>query len=1266
MILILKAKIKKMKNLRLQVCVLLMVLAGLPLTAIGQPLYFHRDVTLVFPPGVELIEIGDIQYPGDFIPGIPLIPEYDFPQYPPDDLPNPYYLVYLYAGQGANVLCVNMFSECEGTLIYGSCDLRGDHILNFLMSQDPNNDASWLNYNMQASEGFKGNGNFYRTRRVQGCIQFSGTVLINWRNFPPWVIDKSWFGGFDENGQVPLVPPTNDDILNPPISVDIVSYDYTTDLPSFDLRERYFIKLLKQNLDPDSKPPVLHVDLELNNPGGNSSFWTMPVYYYGTTNGGERIYLSDPNEVIFPRDKANSLENWTEGPQDQVRTLLATYADPILVWDDASVRHNLVTVTQISPVGNPLRSSSAEYRVTIEPGITGYDFFMSKWTFSPGSPDLEPVEQEQYALGGAVSFELDTKIAGVMVADGYLQSDLIFRNRPDTRADDAAVLVNGWNSSSIRAIQIEPRDWSFDEDFVERYWYKSMSGVVKPPSAGDPTYKYSSLADIQLLDGRINRNGIPDNLSRLRFFGVSSGPNKGYSYIPSAPYRYFLQSYVYPGLNYRANVNNPQEEACFTFNARQGDSKDNLEINFEFLQDQLIFGLGRGGGQENDTYEGRALSRLALGNEPNDVAEKFLRMTDLSMEEKESEFWDSIELKVMNDIQAVDNIDVDNIRKYNPLQDAQWPPFVHEVHFCDRTSGQREIIPGGARIDAHGPIILKFILQNDGEVGQNPPEVQFTISSGAPPPPADATSDWFDPDLTRVSGAVYYWTFSDADDIFPLINVDDYLQAPGAELTATVRFNNIDYEDDIELKEVTDKEVTICNSLYGTVPDDAVFWEEWTQIWFKVTGYTQLDQPVVEAQLNGGISYGPDFMNWDPVSSTWHGRFTVDAAPGVPVIAAVGQELRVYLPALPDVEDKISIFGLDVQFSDYNGVIHDNVSFLADRAENYPRMYDQYLYVKVSPRGLFSDNIQPDLITNPPGGVWVNSLMAHQGEFTTAYYLPDQVSGPWFRVNSWTYNVEPPAANVGRLTPLNARVQHDYGAPFTDWWPALTVHIESDWIEQDEVEILRQEYLDYTAFSTALMPYSDILTGGLLTERPGATGGWHFHTTDGVITQNPGQLPYTDIWVSPDNSIETIVNYVSFIIGGNTPIIWESGYRCPVKNKMVGGSRTSKHMTGRAADCHVQDNFLSQREESIKYYQIYQDLHVDTDGEFTVLFYGYDNNGRIQGPIHLKSDRFRSHGENLESFPNPVEDTNWPFEYRNERTGVWMECYYGSIHVQNN
>lgn len=43
-----------------------------------------------------------------------------------------------------------------------------------------------------------------------------------------------------------------------------------------------------------------------------------------------------------------------------------------------------------------------------------------------------------------------------------------------------------------------------------------------------------------------------------------------------------------------------------------------------------------------------------------------------------------------------------------------------------------------------------------------------------------------------------------------------------------------------------------------------------------------------------------------------------------------------------------------------------------------------------------------------------------------------------------------------------------------------------------------------------------------------------------------------------------------------SPIIVNSGYRCPILNKAVGGSKTSSHMTGWAVDLHPKNRKMEE------------------------------------------------------------------------------------------
>lgn len=50
----------------------------------------------------------------------------------------------------------------------------------------------------------------------------------------------------------------------------------------------------------------------------------------------------------------------------------------------------------------------------------------------------------------------------------------------------------------------------------------------------------------------------------------------------------------------------------------------------------------------------------------------------------------------------------------------------------------------------------------------------------------------------------------------------------------------------------------------------------------------------------------------------------------------------------------------------------------------------------------------------------------------------------------------------------------------------------------------------------------------------------------------------------------------------NVPITITSGYRCPAHNKVVGGSKSSRHMLGLAADIRVGKSLISREPTRVK------------------------------------------------------------------------------------
>lgn len=85
-------------------------------------------------------------------------------------------------------------------------------------------------------------------------------------------------------------------------------------------------------------------------------------------------------------------------------------------------------------------------------------------------------------------------------------------------------------------------------------------------------------------------------------------------------------------------------------------------------------------------------------------------------------------------------------------------------------------------------------------------------------------------------------------------------------------------------------------------------------------------------------------------------------------------------------------------------------------------------------------------------------------------------------------------------------------------------------------------------------------------------------------------------------NIEALVNNVldplHAMIG--RPIIITSGYRCQRVNELVGGSKTSQHLTGKAADFHVQGYTPQQMDV------VYQTIQMQFDFD-QLIFYPSKN-----------------------------------------------------------
>lgn len=70
--------------------------------------------------------------------------------------------------------------------------------------------------------------------------------------------------------------------------------------------------------------------------------------------------------------------------------------------------------------------------------------------------------------------------------------------------------------------------------------------------------------------------------------------------------------------------------------------------------------------------------------------------------------------------------------------------------------------------------------------------------------------------------------------------------------------------------------------------------------------------------------------------------------------------------------------------------------------------------------------------------------------------------------------------------------------------------------------------------------------------------------------------------------VDNVLDPLRAMIG--SPIIITSGYRCQRVNELVGGSKTSQHLLGKAADFHVQGYTPQQMDVVYQTIQMYYDF----------------------------------------------------------------------------
>lgn len=112
--------------------------------------------------------------------------------------------------------------------------------------------------------------------------------------------------------------------------------------------------------------------------------------------------------------------------------------------------------------------------------------------------------------------------------------------------------------------------------------------------------------------------------------------------------------------------------------------------------------------------------------------------------------------------------------------------------------------------------------------------------------------------------------------------------------------------------------------------------------------------------------------------------------------------------------------------------------------------------------------------------------------------------------------------------------------------------------------------------------------------------------SDTAIKKGISNTPSLEAKANMAALIDNILDPLRIAYGN--PICVNSGYRSPQLNKAVGGSKTSDHMTGRAADITA-----GNRNENLKLFKLVQDLKLPFD---QLIF---EKGSRAQGPdwVHV-------------------------------------------------
>ena len=927
---------------------------------------------------------------------------------------------------------------------------------------------------------------------------------------------------------------------------------------------------------------------------------------------------------------------------------------------------------------------------------------------------------------------------------GQVITDTVYIGNDSVQVfDDSPIYINGFKSNDTLSVTITPRDWAFDEDddvniscFYEPFQNLPDSLIKKPPKSGI-NYAYENMVDLRLLNGINDTSGVL-TLSDLDIEMVTEGPNEKFCYNSKKPYIYNLQRYVYP--DFAPGEQFTDDKVCPEFVVRQGDNSFLADISFADLRTELRYGLGYNNDNPNSYLE-IACDTLSLMHDTLDVnvvAESLIVIKDdkIKFSTFKNMFGDTlIKLtsplmsELADKVHGISHSDIRTMSTNSPQWDALG--FDNETYFAMSPQAEGHYIQSdGYTIGSKSePINLKFLPDSARLWTSDTLQAEFKLR----------TSDGLDSlesgeigwDVSFCDYAEYFWRFDSLYKIFDE-SVVGYIE-DGALLTAKVTIDDIPVgADTVEVvPRPQGMAVYFANKDHDPVPPQSLFWARWDSVWVVVDSLPDSPpEPDVSCTMTGvATPYEVDNLEYNATTSMWEG--TIDVSSLIPdeMVIDPGDYLEVTASyaGLDDQISRLTVFDLNAYAAPWGiweGIIANNFfqgsskttyTFSANRHNFYKynadNLWKDNLILKVESinvgfndaKSLFASPLIVDSLFETTGTYhgttnWSNIDSLNNYPFSSILDINETVA---FMSQEWEIDV-PSSTVTGRSIPLTETISVQYDDWGEDFGFGYDIEIElENLLKQDPINILRQEYYDFYdvipsgwgklkyILEGINVPLYWYLTVGV--QPPGMYfGGTHHHSSSRNYTQNiPAADSIRAIWWN-NGMIDDVMRRLDILLinhnneYSNFPpasFKWESGYRCPVRNKNTPspGANNSPHLEGNAVDFKLDwegQNFRDDEEQRRRASKFFYEAWLlfrwysnpsDSTKVAGGYVYGVANNAtdaQGHGSWSMKPDGFvDSKGRSIGTVPDPRDTNQWPIRY--VKRGVTYEVFYCRGHSDN-